>query len=127
MGELEILKLQWHVQILQAILAKVYVSAYRTSPETSASTQEDDPQSAYRSLLAELEAAQRLGYQTYLSPAVAEERRILLAEEFAQLVDEIKTTFIPPDILARTASPEESKKPNHRLEGTAGVLGLCLF
>ena len=109
--ELAVLKLQWHVQILQAILAKVYVDLYQIAQGSAGSAQEDDRQSAYRSLLAELETAQRLGYQTYLSPAVPEEQRVLLAEEFAQLVEEIKASLIPPDILSPTTSSEESKKP----------------
>jgi len=100
--ELAVLKLQWHVQILQTILAKLYVDLYQIAQGSAASSQADYRQSAYRRLLAELEAAQRLGFQTYLSPAVPEERRVLLAEEFAQLVDEIKASLIPPDITTRS-------------------------
>lgn len=81
--ELEIIRLKWRVGILQGILVKLWTISF------SALTGEPQ-QESHRRLLAELDITQEQNYKLLLSSAVPEDRRVLLAEEFAQVVEEVK-------------------------------------
>ena len=100
--ELELHKLNWRVQILQTIAVDAYATAFsalQTLQSVLPSTEQYAVQTSLERLAAELEEVQDRIYKAFFSdPTVPEEQRALLAEEFAHLVEEIKSSIIPPRI-----------------------------
>ena len=81
---LDIIKIRWHIQILQEILIKTHAAAFSSATGKP-------PQEYLCQLVAELEAKQTQGDALLLSSAVPEDRRVLLADEYAQVLEGIKT------------------------------------
>ena len=85
---LELTKLRWRVGILQGLLAKSYVTFFSALADES-------PQASLARLLAELEATKEKQYTLLFasSSPVPEAERFLLADVFAELVEEMKTSI----------------------------------
>ena len=92
--QLELHRLNWRIGILQTIAVKAYVRAFSVLRTLS-----EDPQSvqlAIEQLAIDLDDIKDLGYQAFFSdPSVPEEYRALFAEEFAHVVEEIKSSVVP--------------------------------
>ena len=84
--QLEITKLKWRVSILQALLAKTYIAAFGALTDES-------QQELHRHLLAELEATKENQYTLLFASSLPEEQRFLLADVFAEMVEEMKTSI----------------------------------
>lgn len=98
--QLELHRLNWRIGILQTIAVKSYATAFlalQTSQSNSGLSEEAALEAFHRKLSRELEDAKNQTYQAFFSdPSVPESERALLAEEFAHLVEEIKSSIIPP-------------------------------
>jgi hypothetical protein len=81
--KLDIIKLRWHVQILQGMLVQLWATSI-------SALMDESPQESLHRMLAELDSTQAYNYDLLLSSA-PESERALLAEEFAQLVEGIRT------------------------------------
>ena len=84
--DLNVLKLQWKVLILERMLANVVAMVAMQRPGVL-------PDHARQVIVGNLEQTLQSGFQTLLSLEVDESERVLLAEEFAQLVEGMKTLF----------------------------------
>lgn len=83
--ELEIIRLKWHVQILQGLIVKLW-----TNPLSPSSQMGELPEERLQGLLEELYATQIAGEQILLRSKTLEEKA-LLAEEYNQIFEEIKS------------------------------------
>jgi hypothetical protein len=98
---LEKLKLYWRVEILQNIATNAYVAAFSVLLGSPVSPQESAPKAAFedalRRLSKEMDEKQDQLYQAFFSdPSVPESDRALFAEELAHLMEEMKSSMIPP-------------------------------
>jgi hypothetical protein len=103
----EKLRATWQVQILQTIAIRAYSMAYealellQVPPESREEFQpEDFARDAYDRLHVDLEYLKNETYQSFFSdPDVPDDKRALLAEEFAEFVEKMQTLVTPPEKL----------------------------
>jgi hypothetical protein len=96
-------RLNWRIEILQHIAANAYLTAFSLF-EVLQSSPQSLPQSDLRILAAkilrrlenELEEQQREAYEKFFSdPSIPEGERALVAEEYAHVVEQVKSSLIP--------------------------------
>ena len=102
--KLEKLKLNWRIQIAQQIAISAYTKAYEALEMMQVpqeSREEFEPGyfagEAYDELLVDLDAWKDHNYQSFFSDSsVPDEKRALLAEEFADFVEKEMASIRPP-------------------------------
>jgi hypothetical protein len=84
--ELELLKIQWRVDILEKVSITTFAFLFSALGRVPV-------QEFARALLDGLDIASRAGEAALLSPATPEDQRVLLAEEFGQVAEKMKSSF----------------------------------